>query len=179
LYHSKGWLHLRLKALKFLEFALEALPQLVLQSFVGFSYRELDSSAPQFNLALAVSIVISLLGAGASLTHIDFKRDEEVYAMASPFGVVLLLLRASQTAALVFSIGLLGCAQQGGAWVWMVLGGAVNIILHYDTMLRTEPDGGARTIGCHKFCCGCCGACTKEGSMGELAWRSDPMFVLW
>ena len=67
---------------------------------------------------------VSLVGAGSTFFgfEIEFRKDfSDAVAAFSWYGAVALLLRMAQTAALVFWIALLGCAEKGWAGVAMVL----------------------------------------------------------
>jgi hypothetical protein len=132
----------QLKLVKAYELVCEALPQLMLQSYVAVSYGRLDpSDRESFDPLLAGSIAISLVGAGASLfgmeaimrnTKADRSELTELQLSAtSVYGVARVLANASMTAMLVFWVALLSCAVKG----WAALA-AVVVLVGYFNMLN-------------------------------------------
>ena len=110
-----------LKVFKVLELVFEALPQLVLQTYVGVAFGLLDPSSAGFDVLLACSVGVALLGSGVSCLSFEalgryaFESGEEMVTVASIYGVFTVLTRSAQTASLVLSVALLGCAFKGGA----------------------------------------------------------------
>ena len=60
-----------LKVFKVVELVFEALPQAVLQVYVGVAFGLLDPSGADFDPLLTGSVAVSLLGAGASFTGFE------------------------------------------------------------------------------------------------------------
>eukprot|EP01045_Picozoa_sp_COSAG04_P002611 COSAG04_NODE_96_length_26486_cov_136.642817_15_plen_1257_part_00 len=127
-----------LKLFKAAELIIEAVPQSILQTYVGVAYGKFDPSSPTFSYLLPVSVTVSLLGAGSTVFGLEAEmrnavagepKDrwgpptfKEVVTLGSRYGIVGLLFRTAQVTALIFWISLLGCAEKGWAAVAVVLG---------------------------------------------------------
>eukprot|EP01046_Picozoa_sp_COSAG06_P042144 COSAG06_NODE_5330_length_3548_cov_1.843433_2_plen_889_part_00 len=161
-----------MKAFKGMELVFEALPQSVLQVYVGVAYGKLDPSGGQLDYLLAVSVFISLLGAGATGAGFETMENDDV-TLVSRTGIFLCLLRSAQTAALVFWVALMGCAAKGlaaialaAAVVLLFLMGIEGFLRNGDEWNNDTPkehcencyrcDGDSDRV-CQSCCCGCCG----------------------
>ena len=60
-----------LKAIKAAELVFEALPQSMLQTYVGVAYGKFNPSSPTFSYLLPVSVTVSLLGAGSTVFGLE------------------------------------------------------------------------------------------------------------
>jgi hypothetical protein len=87
------------------------------RTYIGVAYGRFDPSSPGFSYLLPVSVCNSLLSAGrtfygAEVAFRDGVRSGDM-SLGSRYGIVAVLLRTAQSAALVFWIALLSCAQKG------------------------------------------------------------------
>eukprot|EP01045_Picozoa_sp_COSAG04_P020613 COSAG04_NODE_2126_length_4738_cov_39.131494_2_plen_742_part_00 len=111
------------------------------RTYAGVAYGRFDPSAPEFSLLLPVSVAVSLLGAGSTAFGFEATgRDNSVVSLGSRYGVVALLLRTAQAAALIFWIALLGCAVKGGAWWALVLAVAIFAGMVMEAAMRTGTE---------------------------------------
>lgn len=115
----------QLKFVKAAEVAFEALPQLMLQSYVAVSYGRFDPSDPEsFDPLLASSICIALLATGAAFFAIEASNEHRggrlELSLSSKYGVTKILANTSMTAMLVFWVALLSCAVKGWASIAIV-----------------------------------------------------------
>ena len=167
-----------LKVFKVLELVFEALPQLVLQTYVGTAFGLLDPSSDEFDVLLACSVGVALLGSGVSCLSFEaigryaFESGEEMVTVASSYGVFTVLMRSAQTASLVLSVALLGCAFKGGAAVAAVLAVMLYVGLGFEAMTRDEDRESKRCCsgiqacgGKYSFLCGIAGETSRRGAI--------------
>ena len=170
-----------LKVFKVVELVFEALPQAVLQVYVGVAFGLLDPSGADFDPLLAVSVAVSLLGAGASFTGFEaLGRDglaihgEVLVSVASAYGVATIVLRLAQTAALVFSIALLSCAFKGSAVAAMAVSIVLYVGMGFEAMTRDqdrEMQGCSNGIeACGGVCASLCGLSGYMSRRGAVVW---------
>jgi hypothetical protein len=98
---------------------LEALPQSVLQSYLGITEGMLDSTDESYKPLIAVSFAVSVLGAGVSTFSIDTRLRPETEFVAL-YAVVAIAAYTTTTAALVMWAALMTCAFEA-ALFWLVL----------------------------------------------------------
>ena len=166
------------KVFKVLELVFEALPQLVLQTYVGIKFGSLDPSSADFDVLLACSVGVALLGSGASCLSFEalgryaFDSGEEMVTVASSYGVFTVLARSAQTASLVLSVALLGCAFKAGAAVAALLTIMLYVGLGFEAMTRDEDRDSKRCCsgiqacgGKYSFLCGVAGQMSRRGAI--------------
>jgi hypothetical protein len=171
------------KLFKGLELVFEAMPQSVLQVYVGVAYGKLDPSS-DLDYLLAVSVFISLLGAGATAAGFE-SLDRESMTVTSRAGFFLALLRSSQTAALVFWIALMGCAAKGLAAIALAVGVMVYFWMGIEGVSRENAldeagcrncfdclrcRGGSKVEKCGHSTVGLCGLHKGESVRGGFLW---------
>eukprot|EP01043_Picozoa_sp_COSAG02_P028955 COSAG02_NODE_1782_length_10945_cov_9.882722_4_plen_935_part_00 len=171
-----------LKVFKVLELVFEALPQLVLQTYVGTAFGLLDPSSDEFDVLLACSVGVALLGSGVSCLSFEaigryaFESGEEMVTVASSYGVFTVLMRSAQTASLVLSIALLGCAFKGGAAVAAVLAVLLYVGLGFEAMTRDEDRESKRCCSGIQACGGkysfICGIAGEKSRRGAIMWAA-------
>eukprot|EP01045_Picozoa_sp_COSAG04_P009904 COSAG04_NODE_591_length_12289_cov_10.947252_3_plen_1124_part_00 len=170
---------LTVKAFKAAELLFEALPQSTLQGYVAISYGKLNPSDPEkFSKLLAFSICISVLGAGATFFSFEamFRNqfgDRDVVRTASRYGLVTILLRASQTGTLVFWVSLMACAEKGLALYAVVASLIVYFCLMFEAIARKD------TIDIGGNCCDDCCFITGVGTFCGLGRKPGPRMLLW
>ncbi len=98
---------------------LEAVPQSVLQSYLGITERMIDDQSEAYSPLVVASIATSVLGAGVSIFSIDTWLRPEVDYMPQ-YAVIAIAGYAATTCALVFWGALMSCAF-GAAAFWLLL----------------------------------------------------------
>ncbi len=134
----------KMKLYKAIDLVFEALPQSLLQAWVGVVMGQLDSSSPSFSALITTSLCVSILGAGVTCFTLEaigrngnaMSRNEIV--IRSRYGVTVVLLRSAQHCVLVLSMALLGCAFGAWAMVAVVLGVTVFFCMGYEAVDREQ-----------------------------------------
>lgn len=98
---------------------LEALPQSVLQAYLGITEGMMDTTSANFQPLLVVSVAVASLGAGVSVYSIETRLRPGVQFMAR-YAVVAVMGYAATFLALVFWMALTTCAFDT-ALFWLVL----------------------------------------------------------
>jgi hypothetical protein len=149
-----------LKLSKGMELVLEAVPQSLLQTYIGVSYGQINPSAEHFNPMLASSIALSLFGAGLTLFGLEMEYRNEAgdvtIKLGTRYGLVTLLLRASQLGAAIFWVANLACALKEGALTLVVLIVWLFVWILIESMWLREGDNTNDIDGCLTCCCFCC-----------------------
>ena len=124
---------------------LNCIPMTCLQMYVGVAYGRLDATdAANFDGFLALSVMVSIVASGTNsfATERLFRNevlmgvdDDLAIGALGWYGLVTIVWRATQVAAMVGWIALLGCKIK----FWAVIPAAV-LILYYIEM-QGEPDG--------------------------------------
>jgi hypothetical protein len=169
-----------LKIFKVLELVFEALPQLVLQTYVGVAFGLLDPSGDEFDVLLACSVGVALLGSGASclsfeaLGRYNIQSEEALVTVGSIYGVSTMLMRAAQTASLVLSVAMLGCAFKEAAALGAVLTVALYVGMGLEAMTRDQDRELQKCCAGIEACGGSCASlCGISGYMsrrGAVVW---------
>jgi hypothetical protein len=128
--------------------AMMALPQSVLQTFIGISYSRFDISSENFDPLLVWSVVISVIGSGANAVAAErlfrnevLVEDEELMiGTLGVYGILTAIWRTMQTVALVGWIGLLCCSVQ---W-WAIFPGFSALIFYVE--MQKESDGQRKSV---------------------------------
>ena len=122
---------------------MEALPQSMLQAYVGISYGKLDPLAEDFSPLLAVSLFLSLFGAGSTLfaaetaaRNVNELSPVRISAF-SLYGLVSMLARAAEIAACVFWVALTSCAFKGFAAIAIVV---IVVFMCFVNVMATSGD---------------------------------------
>eukprot|EP01043_Picozoa_sp_COSAG02_P045497 COSAG02_NODE_4162_length_5685_cov_3.282492_1_plen_1276_part_00 len=148
-----------LKLAKGMELVLEAVPQSLLQTYIGVSYGQINPSSEYFNPVLASSIGLSLFGAALTLfgLEMEFRNDkgDVTIKLGTRYGLVTLLLRASQLGAAIFWVALLGCGIKEGALTLVVLTVWLFVWILIESMMLREGDRD-KPAGCEVCCFFCC-----------------------
>lgn len=139
---SSAFILEKLKLYKAIELVFEALPQSLLQAWVGVTMGHLDPSSPRFSALVTTSLCISTLGAGVTCFTLEaigrngntMRRDEIV--VRSRYGVMVVLLRSAQHGVLVLSTALLGCAVGSWAVTAVILGVTLFFCSGYEAVDR-------------------------------------------
>ena len=132
----------RLKLYKAIELVFEALPQSLLQAWVGVTRGCLGPSSESFSVLLTASLCISVVTAGVTCFTLEsigrngHTMTADVLRVVSRYGVAVIVLRAAQHATLVLSIALLGCAIHAWAGVAVVLAVALVFTSGYEAVDR-------------------------------------------
>ena len=106
--------------LKGIELVVETLGQTCLQVYIGIAFGRLDPASDNFSKTQAFSCILGVVSAGLACFAFEaYHRDE--LQMFTLYGVSTVLWRASQTAASVCALGLMGCAFKGAVLVPAVL----------------------------------------------------------
>eukprot|EP01043_Picozoa_sp_COSAG02_P047078 COSAG02_NODE_4474_length_5324_cov_19.463028_2_plen_283_part_00 len=142
----------KLKLYKAVELVFEALPQSLLQAWVGVTVGHLDPSSSNFSALIVSSLCVSILGAGVTCFTLEaigrngntMKRNAIV--MRSRYGVVVVLLRSAQHCVLVLGTALLGCAVGGWATIAVVLSFTVYFCSGYEAVDRETNYRQAATL---------------------------------
>eukprot|EP01043_Picozoa_sp_COSAG02_P087235 COSAG02_NODE_24546_length_684_cov_566.044444_1_plen_227_part_11 len=168
-----------MKAFKALELVFEALPQSILQAYVAIAYGRLDPSDPEhFSRLLCFSICVSLLGAGATCFSFEGaarNRTRVVVGAGSRYGIATILLRACQTAMLVFWIALMACAEKGYAVVAVV----ASVIVYVGALFEAAGYRGEGVVAAS----GCVDRIVTVGGLGRGAlprafvWNTAPLLI--
>ena len=115
------------------------------RAYVGVAYGKFDPSTPTFSYLLPVSVAVSLLGAGSTAFGMEgaFRNADRpgTVSTVSRYGIVALLLRTAQVAALVFWIALLSCAEKGWAGIAIVLSVVVVLAMGGEAAFRSVHNG--------------------------------------
>ena len=119
--------------LKSVESMFEALPMLLLQVYVGFSYGEFDPSSEQYNGLLLFSTFWTALNTANGLFALEQLSRPDL-SVQSAYGVVTMLLRFFLTVQLAVYSGRLLCMYKG---VGLFLVGAL-LIVHIGLMLEAS-----------------------------------------
>ena len=132
----------------------------------AISYGKLNPSDQEhFSRLLCFSICVSLLGAGATALSAEGAArnvDRPVVRSGSGYGMATILLRACQTAMLVFWIALMACAEKGYA-IYAV----VASLIVYVGVLVEAAYGRLNNIVQRSANTGCCKRSTSRGT----AWQ--------
>lgn len=149
-----------LKLAKGMELVLEAVPQSLLQTYIGVSYGQINPGTEFFNPVLAASIALSLFGAGLTLFGLEMEfRNQEgdvTIRLGSRYGYSTLLLRASQLGAAIFWVANLACALKEGALTLVVLTVWLFVWILIESMvLREGGDDEDEKDTCLTVCCFC------------------------
>jgi hypothetical protein len=157
-----------LKIFKGCELVFEALPQSLLQTYVGTSYGQLNPSGDDFNPLLAGSVALSMVSGGSSILGLEFEarnsKSDVTLRIGSRYGFTTLMLRASQMASIVFWIALLGCGVKQPTVIFAVL--AVMLFLWF--VMETIGRDSAESMDSKKQRCFCIcmnpvtGCCTGD-----------------
>jgi len=160
-----------IKLLKAAEVVFEALPQSVLQGYVGISYGRLDpSDAENFDLFLMGSLGVSLLGAGATMFSWEFSnRGDGADPFLSRYGLLRVLACAAQTATLVLWVSLLTCAQKALAAIAMVAVVALFLFLSTEGASRKKARSDALEMAVLSLLC----VAVVAGSMATVFYNHD------
>lgn len=163
-----------LKGYKLCELIFESLPASTLQSYVGVAYGRFNPADEDFSYLLPVSVCISMLGAGTTLFSVeaDNRHDDGLkLSMFSRYGLVVVVNRAANTAALVFWVAQLTCAVKGYAAAAMVI-----VICGFGciAMEGTTREGGAKGQGPRFWAvCSCLCFVLMAGAMAAVFLSVD------
>jgi hypothetical protein len=115
---------------------------LLSRTYIGVAYGRFDPSSSGFSYLLPVSVCNSLLSAGRTFYGAEVACRNGVrsgdMALGSRYGIVAVLLRTAQSAALVFWIALLSCAQKGWGDVAVLLSLPVYGGMMWEATQRTS-----------------------------------------
>ena len=168
------------------------------------SYGKFNPSSPNFSYLLPVSVCVSMLSAGSTVYGLERwlrnvpVADGVMPSVMSRYGAVALLLRAAQTAALVFWSALLSCARKGwaapamlSAVAWFYLA-AVEAATRKQDASRDENNHFAfmlprlgfrdkRFTGCLRIAWACSmgGEAPPTGNSPTRRERSSELFPRW
>eukprot|EP01043_Picozoa_sp_COSAG02_P008697 COSAG02_NODE_283_length_25709_cov_24.523311_16_plen_1395_part_00 len=169
-----------LKVFTVLELMLETIPQSMMQVYVGVAYGQLDPHSQNFSYVLAGSVVWAFIVAGNTLFGVELlERSRTGHSsfevkLLSKYGLATVLLRASQTAALIFSVALLACAAKARAIGAVVVSIVVYIGLGVEAMTRSHRTDISNTESCLQCCCECFtylgGFAPQKSVLGLLVW---------
>lgn len=123
---------------KVLELFLEALPQSVLQTYIGVSYGQLDPDSDTYNRLFVFSIFTSVVGSALTFNSFELLDGRQHVNMLSLFRIANILLRAAQTAALIFWAAMITCAFKGTFFILTVLSVVVYMGAAMEGMTRGQ-----------------------------------------
>ena len=98
---------------------LEAVPQAVVQSYLGITERMIDGESEAYSPLLVVSIVASVFSAGVSVFSIDTRLRSQV-DFVPRYAVIAIAGYTATTTALVFWAALMACAFKAAIF-WLLL----------------------------------------------------------
>ena len=178
-----------LKGAKGMELVLEAVPQSLLQTYIGVSYGQINPNDEFFNPVLATSIALSFVGAALTLFGLEMemrnKLGDVTIRLGSRYGVATLLLRASQLGCAIFWVANLACALKEGALTLVVLTVWLFVwILIESTFLRAGTLDDKPVNMCTTVCCFCWAPTyfclripTRSGKAPVVLWATHLVLV--
>ena len=169
----------KLLSCKMTELALEA-PQTIMQASYGVIFGLFDPASIDF--LLAISVAVSLVNAGTTASAFgSAERGVHGAGLCSRYGLVALVLRTAQAAALVFWIALLGCAVKGWAAVAVLLSALVCRGMVAEATSRSHAKSSAEAIAwsmCHLMLVGLMAA-VFFGDQRTEGWMAVSISMAW
>jgi hypothetical protein len=130
-----------------LELVLESLPQAVLQTYIGISYGDLSGGSDDLGVLIAFSVLCSFLSSGDVMFELEAEdRNKNLprearLTLFSAYGLVTVIGRAGQVAALVFGNALCACAFKGWAVLTSLLSIANLLFLTMYSKIQARGNG--------------------------------------
>eukprot|EP01043_Picozoa_sp_COSAG02_P030957 COSAG02_NODE_2000_length_10140_cov_14.090429_9_plen_564_part_00 len=138
------------------ELVFETFQQSVLQTYVGVAFGKFSPYSEDFSITLPLSVVCSLLNAGITTFGFEMvgrnngpqlcrrcastRTDGKAVSTCSCYGLITLLLRSMQFAAIIFTISLLACTQKEYAVFAIFLSVVVFVSMALEPIVRDETN---------------------------------------